>query len=87
MNEVYGYLTSGDIAQISPLKGQQVHFFLEDYGVEIQGRMRIKESDLRKLESMHKLDAYRGYPIWSEIVRKLRRPYRKRVKHGSNVIG
>lgn len=76
----YGYLTSGDIAQISPLKGQQVHYFLKDYGVEIDGRMCIKESTFRALEDHW--GEYRGYPMYSAQVRKkgLKKRYRRRVK-------
>lgn len=66
----YGYLTSGDIAQISGLRGMQVRDFLYDHGVEIDGRMVIRETYFRDLEKRGKLLEYRGRPTWTDKIRK-----------------
>lgn len=76
----YGYLTSGDVAQLSPLKGQQVYQLLKEHGDTVNGRLCIKESVFRQLESNRMIDKYRAYPMWSDAVRNSRKPYRREAK-------
>lgn len=66
----YGYLSSGDIAQISGLRGMQVQDFLHDFGVEIDGRMVIKENQYRALEEQGTLLNYKSRPTWNDKIRK-----------------
>ena len=84
----YGYLTSGDVAQMSKLKGLQVHYFLEDYGCDIGGRRCIKESAFLALKEAHKLEAYYGYPMWASVVRKgLKKKYKRRIDRYGRLAG
>lgn len=69
----YGYLTGGDIAQICGLKGIQVQEFLRDFGVEVNGRMVIKETQFRALQEDGTIYHYKSRPTWNEQIRKVDR--------------
>ena len=77
----FGYLTGGDVAQMCELKGQQVYYFMQDYGCKVGSRMCIKPNYFYALLAEGKISPYKAYPMYSAQIHKkgLKREYRKRV--------
>jgi hypothetical protein len=60
-----GYVTAGDIARLTDLRGWQIGVLMQDYGTTIAGKQYIRFDILYKLRESGLLVKYRNESFWN----------------------
>ncbi len=64
-----GYITTGDVAQMGGLRGQQIRELMQDYGTRIGDRVYLKFEVFDKLRQSGRLSKYLSIPIYCARIR------------------
>ena len=64
-----GYITTGDVAQMGGLRGQQIRELMQDYGTRIGDRVYLKFEVFDKLREAGMLSRYLSIPVYCARIR------------------